>query len=129
MTNVCIVGANRGIGLALARQYVSRGVEVIAACRRSSPELNELKIRVIDEINVTDARSVRRLAHQLNDEKLGLLIHNAGILLRDTFNDFDQNGDGLIAGREFRKGFIASWIDDTISNKQLNKAFKAFDNN
>ena len=27
----------------------------------------------------------------------------------DTFNDLDQNGDGLIARREFQKGFKASW--------------------
>ena len=89
MTTICIIGANRGIGLALVRQYVSQGIEVIAVCRRSSPELKELKIRVIDEINVTDARALRQLAHQLNDQKLDLLIHNAGILNRDTFDDFD----------------------------------------
>tara|TARA_B100000683_G_C12494214_1_gene555674 strand:+ start:2375 stop:3037 length:663 start_codon:yes stop_codon:yes gene_type:complete len=89
MTKVCIIGANRGIGLALTRQYVSRGVEVIAVCRRASPELNTLKTRVIEEINVTEGRSLRQLAHQLQGEKLDLLIHNAGILHRDAFDNFD----------------------------------------
>ena len=89
MTKVCIIGANRGIGLALTHQYVARGVDVIAVCRRSSPELNALKTRVIEEVNVTEGRSLRRLAHQIDGENLDLLIHNAGILHRDTFDDFD----------------------------------------
>ena len=36
---VVITGANRGIGLELARHYAAEGCEVIGVCRQSSEEL------------------------------------------------------------------------------------------
>ena len=42
MARIVITGANRGIGLALVRECLKRGHEVIAACRHSSPELDQL---------------------------------------------------------------------------------------
>ena len=43
---VLITGANRGIGLALARRLKGRGDDVIAAVRSSSAELDGLGVRV-----------------------------------------------------------------------------------
>ncbi len=40
MTHVVITGANRGIGLELARQYQSEGWRVAGICRESSSELD-----------------------------------------------------------------------------------------
>lgn len=37
MQRVLITGANRGIGLELARLYADRGWGVIGVCRQSSP--------------------------------------------------------------------------------------------
>ena len=36
---VVITGANRGVGLELARHYAAEGCEVIGVCRQSSEEL------------------------------------------------------------------------------------------
>lgn len=83
--SVCLVtGANRGIGLALCRQLVERGDQVIAACRQASDELEALGVRVITGIDVADPASIRRLAEELEGQPLDWIINNAGVLRRDT---------------------------------------------
>lgn len=82
---VCLVtGANRGIGLALCRQLVERGDQVIAACRHASDELAALGVRVITGVDVSDPASVARLARELEGQPIDWLINNAGVLRRDT---------------------------------------------
>ena len=92
MRRVAITGANKGIGLELCRQSVARGDEVLAACRRTSPELDAIGAEVIEGVDVTDDGSVDSLARTTGDRKLDLLIHNAGILTRETLEDlaFDR---------------------------------------
>ena len=87
MEVILITGANRGIGLELARQYVSRGDELIAVCRHSSPELDALGVRVIEGLDVTSAQSVAELARQIEGVRLDRLINNAGILERDSLDN------------------------------------------
>jgi NAD(P)-dependent dehydrogenase (short-subunit alcohol dehydrogenase family) len=84
--NVLITGANRGIGLALARQFVGRGDRVIAACRQESNELRSLDLRVESGVDVTSDQSVRGLAERLADQPLDVLVLNAGILRPDDLD-------------------------------------------
>lgn len=92
MGHSVITGANRGIGLELARQLRARGDEVIAACRKSSPELDALDVRVEAGVDVSDAASVARLAKRLTGVDVDLLINNAGILRGDSVEamNFDR---------------------------------------
>jgi NAD(P)-dependent dehydrogenase (short-subunit alcohol dehydrogenase family) len=86
----CLVtGANRGIGLELCRQLRARGDRVLAACRRSSSELDALGVDVETGIDVARDDGVRRLAERLSNVDLDLLVHNAGILERVSFEDLD----------------------------------------
>lgn len=92
MATVLITGSNRGIGLELCRQYHARGDDVIAVCRTDSPELSELGVRIIANIDVADGDDVAKLAGELAGVDLDILLNNAGILRPDTIDsvDFEQ---------------------------------------
>jgi short-subunit dehydrogenase len=89
MSKILITGANRGIGLELTKQLLSRGDEVIAVCRSASEELQSLKLRVIEGIDVCTDQSISSLQSQLGDEKLDWLINNAGILSVESLDSLD----------------------------------------
>ena len=91
MSTVVITGCNRGIGLELARQMHARGDEVIGVCRTQNDELKSLGIRVIDGIDVADADDVAKLAVELQDTSIDVLLNNAGILRGDAFGELDYD--------------------------------------
>ena len=82
--HVLITGANRGIGLELARQLLSRGDKVDAAVRRPDAA-NQLRALApasrlrIHACDVADDASVKALAKALGDTALDALVNNAGV--------------------------------------------------
>jgi NAD(P)-dependent dehydrogenase (short-subunit alcohol dehydrogenase family) len=85
-----ISGAGRGIGLALTQQLAARGDRVIALCRTPSPALEQIEgIRIIGDIEVTDAAAIGRLAAQLDKQALDVIIHNAGVLSLESLSDLN----------------------------------------
>lgn len=78
---VLVTGANRGIGLELARQYAAAGWSVIGTARRpdAADDLRELDVRMV-QLDVTDQASVDRMADELSGVAIDVLINNAGIL-------------------------------------------------
>lgn len=86
MTTVLITGANRGLGLALARQYAASGSDVIACCRdpKTADALNELAASCGDRVrtlplDVSDEESIASLKRELGDQPIDVIINNAGI--------------------------------------------------
>ena len=81
MPTVMITGANRGLGLEFARQYVRDGWSVIATCRKpeDATELNAIDGVTVYPLNVTDSMAVRALADQLKGAAIDVLINNAGV--------------------------------------------------
>ena len=73
---ICNAGANRGIGLELARQLsVERKERVIALCQRSSPALNELPLDVLEGMMCPTA--MLALYYNKKLEPVDVLINNA----------------------------------------------------
>jgi NAD(P)-dependent dehydrogenase (short-subunit alcohol dehydrogenase family) len=89
MMTVLVTGSSRGLGLELSRQFRARGDEVIAACRTPSAELRALDVRVEEGIDVATEEGPQRLAARLSGARLGVLVHNAGILSRETLGELD----------------------------------------
>jgi NAD(P)-dependent dehydrogenase (short-subunit alcohol dehydrogenase family) len=84
-----VTGANRGIGLELARQLAAREARVVAVCRKSSPELDALGVRIESGIDVTEPAAWSTLAQRLAGDHIDLLIQNAGVLRADSLDDVD----------------------------------------
>jgi NAD(P)-dependent dehydrogenase (short-subunit alcohol dehydrogenase family) len=87
MPSALITGANRGLGLEFARQYLGDGWQVYAACRNpaSASELRRLagnsddKLQIL-AMDVTDTASIQAAATELDGQAIDLLLNNAGII-------------------------------------------------
>jgi NAD(P)-dependent dehydrogenase (short-subunit alcohol dehydrogenase family) len=80
MPTTLITGANRGIGLALVREFQSKGHSVIATARDpdAATELKATGVKLY-ALDVSDAGSIAALAKSLKDTPLDFLINNAGL--------------------------------------------------
>lgn len=96
MKSILITGANRGLGLEFARQYIESGHRVLATCRepRKADALKKLHARHADllsilPLDVADEASIETTARAAGDhmEKLDILINNAGIGIWKSFEE------------------------------------------
>jgi NAD(P)-dependent dehydrogenase (short-subunit alcohol dehydrogenase family) len=82
-----IVGASRGLGLALAEEYLKRGWQVIATVRGTRrTALHDVAARArgrleVATVDIDDGEQVAALHHRLRDRRLDLLFVNAGIAI------------------------------------------------
>jgi len=95
---IVVTGANRGLGLGLARAYAERGDEVWAAARQPA-EAKELQALAgasggkvhVHQVDVTNDAQVQALAAALGDAPVDVLVNNAGVAgqWRGSLADFD----------------------------------------
>jgi len=81
MTIAVVTGSNRGIGLALVAELKQRGHSVLAACRKSSPELAKLGAEVTEGVDVSTDQGITRLVAAVGSRPIDLLVNNAGVLV------------------------------------------------
>ena len=83
MATILLIGASRGIGFELARQYREAGWRVIATARSSEglERLQDLGCETL-RVDVADPAGNSGLAWQLDGEKLDLAIYVAGAMDR-----------------------------------------------
>lgn len=89
MATVIVTGANKGIGLEIARLYKQRGDNVIAAVRKTSDELDSIGADVHENVDVADDDKVLEFKRALGDTTIDTLVNNAGILSSEDMIDMD----------------------------------------
>ncbi|MBL1262560.1 SDR family oxidoreductase [Methylomicrobium sp. RS1] len=92
MTTVLVTGASRGLGLEFCKQYAAEGWEVLACCRQ--PEKADklagiANVRLLP-LDVADFAQIDRLAKEIKDTPVDVLINNAGIYGDSSGHGFGQ---------------------------------------
>jgi NAD(P)-dependent dehydrogenase (short-subunit alcohol dehydrogenase family) len=96
MTTICLTGSTDGIGLAAARTLLEQGARVLVHARseeRGRPVVDALPGDV--DLVVGDLASlaeVRALGERLRAEPLDVLVHNAGVWVRDEMPRLTADG-------------------------------------
>jgi NAD(P)-dependent dehydrogenase (short-subunit alcohol dehydrogenase family) len=92
MSTVVITGANRGLGLELARAFAGRGDTVIAGCRdpNSATELRAVTPAVL-AVDTGDSASIDEFVAAIGDSAVDVLINNAGIARNPAAGDDERD--------------------------------------
>jgi NAD(P)-dependent dehydrogenase (short-subunit alcohol dehydrogenase family) len=97
-----LIGASRGLGLAIAEQYLQRGWDVIGTVRGSErTKLHDLRERwrsqlEIDTVDITVPDEVAALGTRLQGQSLDLLLVNAGVKNDDRETIADVSTDEFV---------------------------------
>ncbi len=82
---ILLIGASRGLGLAMAAEFVKKGWNVVATVQGSTrTELHDLADQhpgriEIESLDVTDPNQIKALHDRLSGRSFDILFHNAGI--------------------------------------------------
>ncbi|SIO42078.1 SDR family NAD(P)-dependent oxidoreductase [Paraburkholderia phenazinium] len=117
--NVLVVGASRGLGLALAEEYCGRGWHVIATSRGKSAGLASLLERYpesleLETVDIVDLASVRTLRTRLEGRKLNTLFVNAGIAKANELTSVEVD----------EKDFFDMMLTNTLSPMRVIEVFR-----
>lgn len=78
---VLVTGANRGLGLSIAKELAHQGAETIVTCRKSSPELQAAGMaQIITDVDVQDTASVAKMVAAIT-KPIDIVINNAGYFM------------------------------------------------
>ncbi|MEZ4600140.1 MAG: SDR family oxidoreductase [Syntrophotaleaceae bacterium] len=117
---ILISGANRGIGLALARRYAAEGWRVLACCRNpeEAEKLQKMSAEssgglTVHALDVANEQGIRSLAEELKGETIDILFNNAGI----------NGGDRQSFGGVDTEAWLQTFRVNTIAPLKMAEAF------
>ena len=100
--NLLIIGASRGLGLALTREYLNRGWRVVATARNNTKtalhELSETSSGQleIETVDINDPDQVAALRARLGLRRFDMLFVNAGVKNDDRETIADVSTDEFV---------------------------------
>lgn len=120
VSTALIVGASRGLGLGLAREYASRGWDVIGTVRASNPPTGlhglagDADGRVeVEMLDINEPEQVTALRRRLDGRRIDLLFVNAGV----------ANGAAETIPRSSREEFIRLLVTNAWSPLHVIETF------
>lgn len=117
---ILVTGASRGIGLEMVRYGMDKGWNVLACCRHPQQAENLLSMAQLSNgrvsvyiADMSELATIQALAYELRNEKIDMLINNAGVY------GSDRNRFGEVD--------VKSWLDsfqvNTIAPLKMSEAF------
>jgi len=93
--DILIVGGNRGLGEALAGQYIAEHKTVYATARHAAPH-NNRGINWIPNIDITHENAGRLISMQYNSPQIDLLIFCAGYFAKEKLDSLNYEKELLM---------------------------------
>ena len=89
MSNILIIGANRGLGLEFAKQYSELGHHVFATTRdkAKSDQLVATSKTTVFELDLNKDESIDSFIDEMSSIKIDILIHNSGIFRDEQLSE------------------------------------------
>jgi NAD(P)-dependent dehydrogenase (short-subunit alcohol dehydrogenase family) len=117
--NIFVIGASRGIGLEVVRQYLDAGDRVIATARddASLQRLRDMGAQVL-KLDVADPASVSGLSWALDGEKIDVALYVAGVYSQTgattppTQPEFDHVMHTNVLGAMQAIPQVAPWVEE-----------------
>jgi NAD(P)-dependent dehydrogenase (short-subunit alcohol dehydrogenase family) len=120
MTTVVISGCSRGLGLALAQNYLAAGADVIGGCRKTGAAsgLSDSGAEVL-ELDTGSGESIALFAAAIGDRPVDVLFNNAGIDARAVGAEEASRGALDLTEEQFREVFEVNLIGPMLMVKAL----------
>lgn len=121
MPKVAIIGASRGIGLELVRQYAAEGWRVYATTRTpdSPGALGKLRGDIrIHHLDVRNDTHIARFADALSKVALDVLVHNAGVLKSRGRASPEEISETMRVNAEAPIVTVSALLDSVIASDQ-----------
>ncbi len=117
---IMITGASRGIGLEMVRYAMEKGWDVLACCRNpqraekllSMAQLSNGRVSVYIA-DMAELATIQALAYELRNEKIDMLINNAGVY------GSDRNSFGEVDAQDWLETFKVN----TVAPLKMSESF------
>nr|AIN39993.1 tropinone reductase I [Brugmansia arborea] len=119
-TTALVTGGSKGIGYAIVEELAGLGARVYT-CSRNEKELQEcldfwrknglnVEGSVCDLLSRTEREKLMQTVAHIFDEKLNILVNNAGVVIHKEAKDFTEEDYNIIMGTNFEAAYHLSQI-------------------